>query len=80
MSDFMRGEPLRPGDRVGVIAPMLVLAGGKSESLLRNACNRRLTSQRGAPRDSQLSHNPNVRLLALAAGGFLIGKDGTEAL
>jgi len=37
MGEFMRGEPLRAGDWAGVTVPTLVLAGGKSEPLLRKA-------------------------------------------
>jgi pimeloyl-ACP methyl ester carboxylesterase len=67
MGEFMRGEPLRPGDWAGVTVPTLVLAGGKSEPLLRKA------ARAIADVLPKLSHNPNVRLLAPAAAEFLTG-------
>jgi pimeloyl-ACP methyl ester carboxylesterase len=75
MGEFMRGEPLRPGDWAGVTVPTLVLAGGKSEPLLRKAARAIAdvlpnAEHRELPKPS---HNPNVRLLAPAAAEFLTG-------
>jgi pimeloyl-ACP methyl ester carboxylesterase len=75
MGEFMRGEPLRPGEWAGVTVPTLVLAGGKSEPLLRKAARAIAdvlpnVEHRELPK---LSHNPNVRLLAPAAAEFLTG-------
>lgn len=75
MGEFMRGEPLRPSDWAGVTAPTLVLAGGRSEQLLRTAARAAAdvlpdAEHRELP---ELSHNPDVKILVAAAAGFLLG-------
>lgn len=77
MGEFMRGEPLRPGDWAGVTVPTLVLAGGKSEPLLRKAARAIADVLPNAEHRElpKLSHNPNVRLLAPAAAEFLTRSD-----
>lgn len=77
MGSFVRGQPLRPIDWVGVTVPTLVLAGGKSGPLLRKAARAIAhvlpnAEHRELPK---LSHNPNVRLLAPAVAGFLSGAE-----
>lgn len=73
MSEFMRGEPLRPGDWAGVSVPTLVLAGGKSEPLLRKAARAIADVLPNAEHRElpKLSHNPNLQILAPAAAEFL---------
>lgn len=73
MAEFMRGEPLREGDWAGVTVPTLVLAGGKSDPLLRTAARAIAdvlpdAEHRELPK---LSHNPDVDLLVSASAGFL---------
>ncbi len=81
MGEFMRGEPLRAGDWARVTVPTLVLAGGKSEPLLRtgaraiaevlpNAVHREVPD---------LSHNPDVKILVPAAAAFLTGRNTAGA-
>lgn len=73
MGEFMRGEPLRPAERTGVTVATLVLAGAKSEPLLRTAA-RAITEVLPNARHRELpklSHNPNPQLLAPAAAEFL---------
>ncbi|MEV6251956.1 alpha/beta hydrolase [Nocardia sp. NPDC051911] len=77
MRDFMRGEPLRPADWSGVGVPTLVIAGGKSDALLRKGARAIAAALpdavfREIPR---LSHNPNIGLLAPVAGSFLTGAE-----
>ncbi|MET9025021.1 alpha/beta hydrolase [Nocardia sp. NPDC004168] len=77
MRDFMRGEPLRPADWSGVGVPTLVIAGGKSDALLRKGARAIAAALpdavfREIPR---LSHNPNIGILAPVAGSFLTGAE-----
>jgi pimeloyl-ACP methyl ester carboxylesterase len=77
MAEFMRGEPLRSDDWAGVTIPTLVLAGGKSEPVLRKAARAIAevlpnAEYREVP---NLSHNPDVRLLEPAAAEFLTRSD-----
>ncbi|WP_378734511.1 alpha/beta fold hydrolase [Nocardia brasiliensis] len=75
MHEFMRGEPLRPEDWVGVKAQTLVIAGAKSDALLRKGARAIAAVLPDAEFQEipKLSHNPNVGLLAPAAGEFLTG-------
>ncbi|WP_063049619.1 alpha/beta fold hydrolase [Nocardia arthritidis] len=75
MREFMRGEPLRTEDwsRVGV--PTLVIAGGKSNALLRKGARAIAAVLPDAVFQEipRLSHNPDIKLLAPVAGSFLTG-------
>jgi pimeloyl-ACP methyl ester carboxylesterase len=77
MAELMRGEPLSPNDWAVVTVPTLVLAGGKSEPVLRKAAKAIAevlpnAEYREVP---NLSHNPDVRLLEPVAAEFLTGSD-----
>jgi pimeloyl-ACP methyl ester carboxylesterase len=73
MREFMRGEPLRAEDWAGVTVPTLVIAGAKSEPLLRKGARAAAEVLPNAEHVElpKLSHNPDVRILAPAAGEFL---------
>ncbi|MFC9439634.1 alpha/beta fold hydrolase [Nocardia sp. NPDC057030] len=75
MREFMRGEPLRPADWAAVKAQTLVIAGAKSEALLRKGAKAIAAVLPDAEFQeiAKLSHNPNVGLLAPPAGEFLTG-------
>ncbi|WP_433660258.1 alpha/beta fold hydrolase [Nocardia sp. CA-128927] len=75
MRDFMRGEPLRTEDWTTVKAQTLVIAGAKSDTLLRKGAKAIAAVLPDAELQeiAKLSHNPNVSLLAPAAGEFLTG-------
>ncbi|MFD6154997.1 alpha/beta fold hydrolase [Nocardia sp. NPDC060256] len=75
MRDYMRGEPLRTDDWTTVKAQTLVIAGAKSDALLRKGAKAIAAVLPDAELQeiAKLSHNPNVRLLAPAAGEFLTG-------
>lgn len=73
MEEFMRGEPLNPADWARVRVPTLVLAGGKSEPLLRAGARAIADALPNAEYREvpKLSHNPNVKLLTRAAADHL---------
>lgn len=73
MRDYMRGEPLRPEDWSGVKVPTLVLAGAKSEPLLRKGARAIADVLPDAEHRELpgLSHNPNVKILAPPTGEYL---------
>jgi pimeloyl-ACP methyl ester carboxylesterase len=75
MRDFMRGEPLRAEDWSGVGVPTLVIAGGKSNALLRKGARAIAAVLPDAVFQEipRLSHNPDIKLLAPVAGSFLTG-------
>ncbi|MFI6042409.1 alpha/beta fold hydrolase [Nocardia sp. NPDC051321] len=75
MRDYMRGEPLRTDDWTTVKAQTLVIAGAKSDALLRKGAKAIAAVLPDAELQeiAKLSHNPNVSLLAPAAGEFLTG-------
>ncbi|MEV6319786.1 alpha/beta hydrolase [Nocardia sp. NPDC051787] len=77
MRDFMRGEPLRAQDWSAVGAPTLVIAGGKSDVLLRKGARAIAAVVPDAVFQEipGLSHNPNIGLLAPVAGAFLTGAE-----
>ena len=76
MERFMRGEPLDAADWAGVRVPTLVLAGGKSEPLLRTAARAAAEVLPDARHVEvpKLSHNPDVKLLVPAVAEFLGGQ------
>ncbi|GAJ84204.1 putative hydrolase [Nocardia brasiliensis NBRC 14402] len=73
MREFMRGEPLRTEDWSGVKAQTLVIAGAKSDALLRTGARAIAAVLPDAEFTEipRLSHNPDIRLLAPPAGEFL---------
>ncbi|PXX65259.1 pimeloyl-ACP methyl ester carboxylesterase [Nocardia tenerifensis] len=75
MHDYMRGEPLRTEDWTTVKAQTLVIAGAKSDAVLRKGARAIAAVLPDAEFQevAKLSHNPNVALLAPAAGEFLSG-------
>lgn len=77
MGEYMRGEPLRPDDWQGVQASTLVVAGAKSEPLLRTGARAAADALPNATHVEvpKLSHNPKVSLLAPVIGQFLVGAD-----
>ncbi|WP_405160179.1 alpha/beta hydrolase [Nocardia sp. NBC_01499] len=75
MRDFMRGDPLRAEDWTTVKAQTLVIAGAKSDTLLRKGAQAIAAVLPDAELQEipNLNHNPNITLLAPAAGEFLTG-------
>jgi len=76
VGEFMRGEPLRSSDWAGVTVPTLVVAGGKSDPLLRTAARAIADVLPDAEHLEvpKLSHDPDVNLLVPAAAEFLTGR------
>ncbi|WP_227997445.1 alpha/beta fold hydrolase [Nocardia australiensis] len=73
MAEFMRGEAIRAQDWSNIDVPVLVISGAKSGALLRKGANAIATVIPHAEHRelAKLSHNPNVAILAPAAGEFL---------
>lgn len=76
MGEYMRGEPLRPEDWQGVTSPTLVVAGAKSEALIRTGARAAAEALPNASHVEvpKLSHNPKIPLLAPVVGDFLAGR------
>ncbi|MFR9752107.1 alpha/beta fold hydrolase [Nocardia sp. 004] len=73
MSPYMRGKPLDAAEWSTVTVPTLVLSGGRSGALLRTGAEAIAAVLPNARHCeiAKLSHNPDIELLAPAAGGFL---------
>lgn len=73
MRDYMKGKPLNAADWSDVTVPTLVMAGAKSEKVLRAAA--KAASEvlpQGEHREvPKLSHNANAKLLAPVVGDYL---------
>ncbi|MEV0293943.1 alpha/beta hydrolase [Nocardia sp. NPDC050710] len=75
MGPYMRGAALDAADWAGVTVPTLVMSGEKSGALLRTGARAIAAALPNARHRelAKLSHNPNIAIMAPAAGEFLTG-------
>ncbi len=80
MGEYMRGEPPRPADWAGISAPTLVLAGARTELLLRRGAKAIAKVVPGAEHRElpKLSHNPSMKVLAPVVADFVTARSPAQ--